>query len=342
MPHSTDASSTNFSSWLQGQWASFTLWQVLLLPISALFFLIVVTRRLAYRFGLAPSYRLPVPVIVVGNITVGGTGKTPLVLWLVDFLREHGYRPGIISRGYGSRASAPQSVSSNSDPLLVGDEPVLLAQRAQCPVWVGRQRVDVARTLLGARPDCDVLISDDGLQHYALRRDVEVVVVDGVRRFGNELLLPAGPLREPMSRLKSVDAVVVNGGSISAGEYAMQLVGNCFRQLKQAVTAMPPDFTGKSLHAVAGIGHPTRFFSHLHALGLSVIEHPFPDHHTYQPHELQFADAGEILMTEKDAVKCAAFAPDNAWALIVDAQVDAALGNKILEKIRNRDGRKAA
>jgi tetraacyldisaccharide 4'-kinase len=342
MPRSTDASSTDFSSWLQGQWARFTPWQILLLPTAAFFFLIVVTRRLLYRLGLSPSYRLPVPVIVVGNITVGGTGKTPLVLWLVDFLREHGYRPGIVSRGYGGRAHAPQSVTSSSDPLLVGDECVLLAQRAQCPVWVGRQRVDVARALLGARPDCDVLISDDGLQHYALKRDVEVVVVDGVRRFGNGWLLPAGPLREPTTRLKSVDAVVVNGGEVSAGEYAMQLVGNCFRQLKQVATAYPADFSGKPLHAIAGIGRPSRFFRHLNALGLDVVEHPFPDHHAYQPHELQFADAGEILMTEKDAVKCAAFAPDNAWALVVDAEVDVALGKKILEKIRNRDGRKAA
>jgi len=317
-------------------------WQILLLPISALFFLAVISRRLLYRLGFLQSYRIPVPVIVVGNITVGGTGKTPLVLWLVDFLRQHGYRPGIISRGYGSRAHAPQSVTSSSDPLLVGDEPVLLAQRAQCPVWVGRQRVDVARALLSARPDCDVLISDDGMQHYALQRDVEIAVVDGVRRFGNGMLLPAGPLREPKTRLNSVDAVVINGGRVFAGEYAMQLVGDCFRQLKRAVVASPADFSGKQLHALAGIGHPSRFFNQLNALGLKVKEHPFPDHHAYQPHELQFGDAGEILMTEKDAVKCAAFAPDNAWALVVDAQVDAALGNRILEKIRNRDGRKAA
>lgn len=342
MPRSTDASSTDFSSWLQSQWARFTPWQILLLPISALFFLAVITRRLLYRLGFLQSHRLPVPVVVVGNITVGGTGKTPLVLWLADFLRKHGYRPGIVSRGYGSRAYAPQSVTSSSDPLLVGDEPVLLAQRAQCPVWVGRQRVDVARALLSARPDCDVLISDDGLQHYALQRDVEIVVMDGTRRFGNGWLLPAGPLREPTTRLKSVDAVVVNGGSVATGEYSMQLVGNCFRQLKQAVIASPADFSGKLLHAVAGIGHPSRFFSQLNALGLKVTEHPFPDHHAYQPHELQFEDAGEILMTEKDAVKCAAFAPDNAWALVVDAEADAALGEKVLEKIRNRDGRKAA
>lgn len=342
MQHSTDASSTDFSSWLQSQWASFTPWQIFLLPLSVLFFLIVLARRLAYRLGLARRYRLPVPVIVVGNLNVGGTGKTPLVLWLAEFLRSHGYHPGIVSRGYGSRASTPQSVSATSDPMFVGDEPVLLAQRAQCPVWVGKRRVDVARALLGARPDCDVLISDDGLQHYALRRDVEVVVVDGLRRFGNGLPLPAGPLREPLSRLQSVDAVVVNGGSIASGEYAMQLVGNRFRQLRQPVIATPEDLMGRRLHAVAGIGAPSRFFAYLRKLGLQVIEHPFPDHHIYQPHELQFENADAILMTEKDAVKCAAFAPPNAWMLAVDAEVDAAFGNKILDKLRNHDGRQTA
>lgn len=342
MPPSTDASSTKFSAWLQGQWSRFTSWQILLLPLAALFSLIVTLRHLLYRLGWLRSYRLPVPVIVVGNINVGGTGKTPLVLWLVEFLRGHGYRPGIISRGYGGRACNPQSVSATSAPVLVGDEPVLLAQRAQCPVWIGGRRADVARALLGARPDCDVLICDDGLQHYALQRDVEIIVIDGIYRFGNGLQLPAGPLREPLSRLKSVDAVVVNGGGITPGEYAMQLTGKDFHQLKQSVTATAGDFVGKRLHAVAGIGNPARFFTHLRNLGLQVVEHPFPDHHTYQPHELQFKDADAILMTEKDAVKCAAFAPPNAWALAVDAEVDAAFGNKILEKIRKRDGSKTA
>jgi tetraacyldisaccharide 4'-kinase len=343
MPHSTADSSTKFSAWLQSQWTCFTPWQIFLLPLAALFYLISLARRLSYGLGARRGYRMPVPVIVVGNLTVGGTGKTPLVLWLVEFLRSHGYRPGIISRGYASRASSPQSVSATSDPALVGDEPVLLAKRVQCPVWVGERRADVARALLTARPDCDVLISDDGLQHYALQRDVEVVVIDGNRRFGNGLLLPAGPLREPLSRLKSVDAVVVNGGSIAPGEYAMQLAGDRFHQIRQPlVVAVAAEFVGKRLHAMAGIGDPSRFFAHLRKLGLQVVEHPFPDHYTYQPHELQFKDADAILMTEKDAVKCAAFAPPNAWALAVDAEMDAAFGNKILEKLRKHHGRQAA
>jgi tetraacyldisaccharide 4'-kinase len=340
MPRSTDAS---FTDWLQHQWHCLTLWQILLLPLSLLFALLVMLRRWSYRLGLLRSHRMPVPVIVVGNLTVGGTGKTPLVLWLVEFLRSHGYRPGIISRGYGSRVHHPQSVSATSDPLLAGDEPVLLARRVQCPVWVGVSRVEVSRALLSARPDCNILISDDGLQHYGLLRDVEIVVVDGRRRFGNGRMLPAGPLREPLSRMQSADAVVVNGGDIAAGEYAMRLSGVIFQHLgNPARTATASDFSGQRVHAVAGIGDPSRFFAHLRQLGLDVVGHAFPDHHAFQPHELQFEGADAILMTEKDAVKCAAFAPNNAWMLAVDADVDVALGNRIMEKLRKRDGRQTA
>jgi tetraacyldisaccharide 4'-kinase len=328
--------------WLERQWYSSSPWQVLLWPLSALFRCLVAMRRLLYRISLLPGYHLPVPVIVVGNLTVGGAGKTPLVLWLVEFLRAQGYRPGIISRGYGSRARRPQSVTASSDPALAGDEPVLLARRAQCPVWIGARRADVARALLKARPDCNILISDDGLQHYALLRDVEIVVVDGQRRFGNGHLLPAGPLREPVSRMKLADAVVVNGGDIAPGEYAMRLTGTNFRRLREPANATAADFSGKRLHAVAGIGHPPRFFAYLRQLGLEVIEHAFPDHHAYQPHELQFDNADAILMTEKDAVKCSAFAPEHCWMLAVDAEVDAALGDKVLKKLRECNGRKTA
>ncbi|MCX7627496.1 MAG: tetraacyldisaccharide 4'-kinase [Methylophilaceae bacterium] len=340
MPHSIGAS---FIEWLQRQWQTVTPWQIVLWPCSWLFALLVALRRAAYQWGFLKSLGLPIPVIVVGNLTVGGTGKTPLVLWLVHFLRRQGFRPAIISRGYGGRVHRPHAVSAQSDPALVGDEPVLLAQRASCPVWVGTDRVEVARALLSARPDCDVLISDDGLQHYRMRRDVEIVVVDGQRGFGNKRMLPAGPLREPMSRLESVDAVVMHGGSVKSGQYAMRLVGNVFVNLRDRQrTAEASMFKGRHLHAVAGIGFPARFFDQLRQLGLSIVAHPFPDHHVYRPHELQFEDADAILMTEKDGVKCIAFAPENAWMLVVDAEVDPALGDKVLEKLRKRDGRKIA
>jgi tetraacyldisaccharide 4'-kinase len=333
--------------WLQRQWYRLSLWHLVLWPVSLIFRLLVAVRRWLYRIGLLVSVRLPVPVLVVGNITVGGTGKTPLVLWLAELLRQQGYRPGIISRGYGGREGAPESVSAASDPALVGDEPVLLAKRLRCPVWVGADRVEVARALLRARPDCDILISDDGLQHYRLQRDVELVVVDGVRRFGNGACLPAGPLREPLGRLRLVDAVVVNGGAVASGEYAMQLNGFVFRQLRdESREAGLQEFLGQRIDAVAGIGNPARFFDTLRQLGLDVTEHPFPDHHAYQPDDLQYADT--VIMTEKDAVKCSAFAPENSWYLAVDAEVDTALASHLLEILnsaalkRLEHGRKTA
>ncbi|MFM9913667.1 MAG: tetraacyldisaccharide 4'-kinase [Methylophilaceae bacterium] len=329
-------------NWLQNQWVRLSVWHILLLPFAFLFLLLSATRRLAYGLGLFKIISLPIPVIIVGNISVGGTGKTPLILWLAEFLTEQGYRPGIISRGYASRAKQPQSVSLATDPALVGDEAVLLAQRLKCPVWVGKDRVAVARALLISRPDCNVILSDDGLQHYRLGRDVEVAVVDGVRRFGNGFVLPAGPLREPQQRLQCVDAVVVNGGVVAENEYAMTLQGRTFCNLRDVeVLADIDDFSDQNCHAVAGIGHPARFFNHLRGLGLNVVEHAFADHHTFTPQDLQFDDGAAILMTEKDAVKCRAFASPKCWYLSVAAKLDAAFGDKILEKLRGtKNGRK--
>lgn len=322
-------------SWLERQWYLIGPWHIVLLPLSMLFFLIVSVRRLFYRSGLLGIGKLPVPVIVVGNISVGGTGKTPLVIWLVEYLRQQGYRPGVISRGYGGTADRPMSVSMATDPFLAGDEPVLIARRAGCPVWVGKNRVETGRALLRVRPDCNVLVCDDGLQHYALSRDVEIAVVDGIRGFGNKLLLPAGPLREPLSRLSQVDAVVNNGGVGPAASTAMMLQGSVFRSLVDpGRNATAEDFYGLHLHAVAGIGNPERFFAQLSQMGLQVERHAFPDHHPYQPSDLLFAGGQAILMTEKDAVKCAAFAQPNWWYLQVDAEVDEALGMNILQKLR--------
>lgn len=329
---------------LQRHWYRITPLHLVLLPISWLFGALAAIRRALYRSRILSSHRLPVPVIVVGNISVGGTGKTPLTLALAEQLIQHGKRPLIISRGYGGSAQQAQVVTADCSAQQTGDEPLLMARRGICPVWVGRDRVSTARAALQAHPDCDVILCDDGLQHYRLARDVEIVVVDGLRRFGNGLLLPAGPLREPVSRLKSVDAVVVNGGTAApaSNEYAMRLSGDVFYNLLDPKkTAKTYCFQGLRNHAVAGIGHPQRYFDHLHAQGLSCTNHAFADHHAYTADELAFADCDALLLTEKDAVKCTAFADARYWMLRVDAQIDPTLIELILRKIATH-GCKAA
>jgi tetraacyldisaccharide 4'-kinase len=328
--------------WLEKHWYRLTPLHLILLPASLLFGLLAGLRRALYRSGILPSEKLPVPVIVVGNITVGGSGKTPLTLALAQQFIELGWHPGIVSRGFGGANAAPRSVPPSGDPDTLGDEALLMAQRALCPVWVGRDRAACARALLIAHPECDMLLSDDGLQHYRLRRDIEIAVVDGVRRFGNGCLLPAGPLREGPARLQTVDAVVINGGASAEGEYRMQLDGSIFcNLLNPGTTRLAADFHGQKLHAIAGIGNPQRFFAHLESLGLSVETHAFPDHHRYAPADLAYTGADAILMTEKDAVKCAAFATEKYWVLRVDAQIDPSLTRRILERI-DPDGRQAA
>jgi tetraacyldisaccharide 4'-kinase len=281
---------------------------------------------------------LPVPVIVVGNISVGGTGKTPLVLWLVEFLAGRGISCGIVSRGYGGDSEAPRPVVRGSDAARFGDEPVLLAQRTDAPVWVGADRAAVARALLAAHPDCAAIVSDDGLQHYRLRRDVEIAVIDGERGFGNGLMLPAGPLREPPSRLRSVDAAVVNGALHeiypAPDTFGMRLEGREFRNVLNPQHVVGPEhFQRARIAAIAGIGNPARFFAHLGELGLRFEAHAYADHHAYTGEDLP-RDADAVVMTEKDAVKCAAFASEKHWALRVDAVPDPALGEFILDKIK--------
>ena len=319
---------------LQWHWYRITPLHLLLWPLSLLFYFIVSIRRLLFRHGVLNSIKLLVPVIIVGNISVGGTGKTPLTLWLAEQLLAAGWHPGIISRGFGGSGSKPQEVLHGSDPAEVGDEPVLMAQRLLCPVWTGRDRPAAAQALLAAHPECDVILSDDGLQHYRLQRDVEIVVVDGIRRFGNGFLLPAGPLREPPSRLREVDAVVINGDKVTAGEYRMELEGvHFYNLLNPEITASAADFHGQTVHAIAGIGHPERFFGYLKKLGLTLIAHPYPDHHQFSAADLACSDANALLMTEKDAVKCSAFADEKCWVLRVDARLDPALIQLILKKI---------
>jgi len=307
---------------LASLWYGFHPLSIVLLPVSGLYCSLVALRRLAYRAGILRSHKLPVPVIIVGNITVGGTGKTPLVIWLVETLRDMGHRPGVVSRGYGAKAGVwPQLVDTDSDPGAVGDEPVMIARRAACPVAVAPRRVTAARKLI-ADYACDVIVCDDGLQHYALNRDVEIAVIDGERRLGNGRCLPAGPLRETASRLRSVDITVINGPAFS-GECGMRLVGTSAQSLRDPeVRRDLVEWQGCAVHGVAGIGNPGRFFTHLREQGLTVMEHAFPDHHSFQALDLQFGDDLPVIMTEKDAVKCRAFAGPTDWYVPVSARVD--------------------
>lgn len=308
----------------------------MLLPISLFGVALTAIRRWIYRAGLLTPARLPVPVVVVGNITAGGAGKTPLVLWLVDELTRRGYRPGVISRGYGASVEGVREVSHGDTPARVGDEPLLIKRRAGCPVFVGGDRVAAGRTLLATYPECDLVICDDGLQHYRLARDVELAVVDR-RGFWNGWPMPAGPLREPLSRLRSVDAIVANGWNGDAA-FRMTLVGDRFERLNSVGDPSPPEFAGRRLHAVAGIGEPQRFFDHLTSLGLRFEPHPFPDHHAYTADDLAF-DGDAILTTDKDAVKFGALARLPVWVLPVTATVMPDLAQFVLEKI---DGRPSA
>jgi tetraacyldisaccharide 4'-kinase len=330
--------------WLEPYWYRLSALHLALWPLSLVFGALAALRRFFYRAGWLASTEIRVPVIVVGNINTGGTGKTPCVIWLARWLQEHSYKPGIISRGYGGSARHPQRACADGDPRAVGDEAVVLARRCACPVWVARSRVAAAQALLAAHPECNVILSDDGLQHYALKRAVEIVVLDGERGCGNGMLLPAGPLREPVRRLRSVDALVVNGGALfapatlPAGVPAvdMQLSGATFHALHDAQrTADPGHFAGRAVCAIAGIGNPQRFFNHLHELGIVFTARSFPDHHTYTPADCNFGAATTVIMTEKDAVKCERLAGENSdwWALRADATVDPALGEIILRKI---------
>lgn len=321
-------------SGLQRHWYRITPLHLVLLPVSWLFGALAALRRMLYRNHILASHRLPVPVIVVGNISVGGTGKTPLTLALTDKLIQFDMHPVIVSRGYGGSVQQPTQVMADSDARVCGDEPLLMARRGLCPVWVGRDRVATARAALQAHPECDVILCDDGLQHYRMQRDVELVVVDGKRRFGNGLLLPAGPLREPVSRLSSVDAVVVNGEGAAPGEYTMRLHGELFHNLfNPSKTLQAYCFQGLRLHAVAGIGNPQRYFDQLRAMGLDCTEHPFADHHPYTPEELAYTECDALLLTEKDAVKCTSFADTHYWVLRVEALIDTKLIELILRKI---------
>lgn len=322
-------------AWLESEWQRLGGGALVFLPLALAYRLVTTLRRALYRAGVLRAWRAPVPVIVVGNITAGGTGKTPLVVAIVEILSAQGRNPGVVSRGYGRVPPAdgdPRGVvrvlPGQATPEHFGDEPVLIARRTGVPVYLSPDRPAAVRALLAAHPEVDVIVSDDGLQHYALARDVEIAVVDGERLFGNGLPLPSGPLREPVARLASVDAAVVNGGSSdrvgAPRQFPMALGRECFVSLS-GEEADPAAFAlaarGRRVVAVAGIGNPSRFFSHLERLGVFADKRAFPDHHLYQPGDLRLPHADLVVMTEKDAVKCVAFADSRMWFLRVEAML---------------------
>jgi len=310
----------------------------LLWPLSFIFNLLIVTRLALYALGIFRITILPVPVIVVGNIFVGGTGKTPLVIWIIQLLQEQGWKPAVISRGYGSSAQQVRAVEKNSHANEVGDEPLLIAKRTGVPVFIGRDRAAAGLALLQAHPTVNIIISDDGLQHYALGRNIEIQLSDS-RGNGNGWLLPAGPLREPATRQS--DFYVVNTTEESAGDaYAMQLVPVDAERLSDRTQRQSlRDFSFvQSVAAVAGIGHPERFFTTLRSHGISLITtQALPDHFDYATNPFADIEASAILITEKDAVKCMqhnAIANDaRLWVVPVQAHVDASLAKHILEKL---------
>lgn len=293
--------------------------------------------RLYYKLFLPTKF--PVPIIVVGNITVGGTGKTPMVIGLADLLKKHGYNPGIISRGYGRKSNGSIVVAADSRADEVGDEALLIKRRTKCPVIVDNDRVAATKKLLDTY-DCNVIISDDGLQHYKLPRYIEIAMVDAEFEFGNGFSLPAGPLREPISRLKSVDFVVRNFNTnlsfvTPSGEYGMVLEPTGFRNIKNpALVKTAHDFQDQVIHAVAGIGIPQKFFKTLRQLNLNIIEHPFSDHYVFSAADFLFKDKA-IIMTEKDGVKCRALAEDNFWYMEIDAKLDNKFVDEILNKLKD-------
>jgi len=318
--------------WIHRVWYEGAASGWLLLPLSVLYGLLLKLRGLLFDVGIFRSYKAEAPVIVVGNITAGGTGKTPTVIWLVQALRAKGFTPGIVSRGYGgSHSGAAMRVDAHSDTSLVGDEPVLLAKRGQCPVVVDADRVRATAMLI--EDGVNLIIADDGLQHRRLQRDYEICVVDGERGLGNRRLLPAGPLREPASRLETVDQVLVNGTNALANAMAFELRAMDACRLNGSLARPLEGFKDMTVHAVAGIGNPKRFFDLLRSHGIQVIEHEFPDHAEISLSELDFDDTFDVFMTEKDAVKLDGHLSDKYWHVPVDFYMDTEQSKLLIEHV---------
>ena len=325
--------------WYADHWSGWLLW-----PLSGLYWLITVLRRVLYARGILSAHRASVPVIIVGNITAGGTGKTPTVLWLVEQLRARGFEPGVVSRGYGgNKANTSMRVEPATDPAVAGDEPVLLARRGKCPVVVDPDRVRAAEMLV--EDGADIIVADDGLQHYRLERDYEICVIDGSRRLGNRRLLPSGPLRERARRLEDVDQVLVNG-ELRGDDYELttaeqnaisfQLVASEACRLNGSLVRPIGRFSGSTVHGVAAIGNPQRFFDLLRLHGIQVIEHSYPDHASLTESHLDFGDDFEVFMTEKDAVKLGRQVNDKLWFVPVELSMDPMDAGPLLEQIESR------
>lgn len=313
---------------------SLTWLTLLLLPLSYIFHIISLIRIFLYRFGIKKTIHFSMPIIVVGNVTAGGTGKTPLVIWLANFLKSEGFAPGIVSRGMGGKKQhSPLWLDAASDPEQIGDEAILLAKHTSCPVVVCIDRVAAVKELLG-HTACNVILSDDGLQHYRLGRAIEIAVLDGERGLGNRCYLPAGPLRESPKRLQKVDFVIQQGGEKSH-YFQMQLEGEKLVSIKDSQNKMQLQaLSGQTVNAVAGIGNPERFFTLLQSHGLQVIEHIFPDHYLYQASDFNAFNQYPIIMTEKDAVKCIRFADERYWYLPVAAKLSPDFSTTFLERVR--------
>lgn len=308
---------------------------LLLLPLSVIFFLISYARKYLYQFNFLKSYKLKVPVVIVGNITLGGTGKTPLVIHLANELKKNGYHPGIVTRGYGSKVIGAAEVNPKSNTDEVGDEPILIQKRTRMPVFVSKDRVMAAKALIKKYKKIDVILSDDGIQHYRLMRDVEVIVIDGTRKFGNGYLLPAGPLREPIYKLNDVDIIVCNHKKVIDGSYLMKYKREVLINLKTNQEISLNKIRLGNIHAIAGIGNPDLFFNDLKSLGLVFDSSAYKDHYRFTKKDFKTMNDKNIIMTEKDAVKCEKFAQDNFWYLPVSAEINSKFIDVILKKLKH-------
>lgn len=316
-------------------WYQNSRWGWLFLPFHCALLPLITFRRWGCRTGLFKSHGVDCPVVVVGNISVGGTGKTPFLLWLYERLQQNGIQAGIISRGYKSDSNAALTVHADSLPEQVGDEPYMMYQRTQCPMVIASDRVAAAKQLLRDYPHVQVILSDDGMQHYRLKRDIEIAMVDGTVGLGNGRLIPAGPLREPPSRLDKVDYIVANTKPFNDAP-VMTLNAQTLQGIGEDNTDTVcelSDFSEKTVHAVAGIGNPARFFDTLRQHDLNVIEHPFPDHYAFTPKDFEFNDGKPIILTEKDAVKCRNVRLNQLWYLPVVAQLPDVFESALLNHI---------